>query len=162
MRRPRIAVLAAAALAGALVTWIVTADRIPELTAGRLDQARERWASASYPSYRLSLETEGSELQDSRFEITVREGQAPVVVHDGLAATGDGAMYTVAGLFEILAREMALAEEPSRSFGAPAGYRAYLFASFDETRGYPLRYRRVVGGSKQWIEWAVRDLQPLP
>ena len=63
------------------------------------------------------------------------------------------------GLFHILEQELSLAEKPA-TLGAPEGYSVYLNASFDETNGRVIRYRRIVGGTSNSIDIRVVTFEP--
>ena len=152
------AMIAVAAAAGVLY---LRSDRLPELTPDSLDAARAAWQAAGIRSYDLTLVMSGTELSSGEYRVQVRDGEARTIVRDGIAVTGSGEAYTIDGLLKLLGQELVLAETPQRSYGAPAGYRAYLFARFEGERGLPLRFRRVVGGTSRWAEWSIEGLSSV-
>lgn len=153
-------------VAGALILGVLTGlvvrrgDNLSELTPTRLAHARERWADAALGNYECEVLVRADRLDEGRFELEVRDGHVARARHNGVDASGRADAYSIAGLFEILQRELELSERPSQGFGAPAGYRAYLHARFHDTLGYPEVYRRSVGGTSNAIEIRVVRLQP--
>ncbi|UCE01596.1 MAG: hypothetical protein JSW67_09940 [Candidatus Latescibacterota bacterium] len=152
-------------LPGAVVLGLATAlgvrsDSLAELTQERLTQARERWSRHAPADYVLELQVHADRLENAHFHLRVRDGEVLEALQNGSVRAARADAYTVAGLFDILERELELALDPSSGFGAPAGYRAYLKARFDPDYGYPLRYRRSVGGTSNAVEITVLRFVP--
>jgi len=159
-RPRRTLTLLAIALASAAATLWLTGDRLPPLSVEALEAARQRWQSHGMNAYHLEIEMEGSELERGRYGVAV-DGARIRVDRNGAPIGGDGRAYTVPGLFDLLEQELTLAENPGRGYGAPPGYAAYLFADFDDERGLPTAFRRVVGGgSGRWAEWTIVSFEP--
>ncbi|MBI3269466.1 MAG: hypothetical protein HYZ53_10635 [Planctomycetes bacterium] len=161
-RRFRRAALAAGLAAGMLLLAGVAlrGNRLPVLTPEALAHARRAWDANGPSSYRLTLTTEGTGLSKGVFVVSVRDGVVASTTRDGVPTTGEAVAYTVPGLFTILAEEVELAKDPQRSYHAPEGYAAYLSAAFHPSYGYPLRFRRVVGGANTSSELIVTGFEP--
>ncbi len=160
-RRPRarLSVLAAALAIGVVAAFLARRDPVPELDAARLAAAQTRWETRGLPDYDLTVDVHADRLGDARYDVAVRDGQVVRATRDGAPAAGAEDGWSVAALFTMFERELELAREPQAGFGAPAGYRAYLFAAFDRDNGRPLRYRRVVGGTSNGVEVRVVRFQ---
>jgi hypothetical protein len=143
--------------------WLFTHDRLPELTTERLEAARELWANNGPTDYDLVVETEASGLVSHRYSIVIRNQSILEMSEDGrkIDTLGGSFSYAVDGLFQMLERELELATEPTRNYGTPAGYRAYLFASFDRSLGYPVSFRRVLGGTNKYAEMRIDSFQTV-
>ncbi len=160
-RRLRARWLLALALSFAALTALVARrDGLRELRADDLGRAQQLWERSLLRSYSAQVEVRADRLEAGHFEIDVRDGEVTRAVQNGIPASGSGAAYTIDGLFAILRREIELAAEPDKGFGAPAGYRAYLRVRFHPRWGYPERYRRSVGGTTNGVEIAVRRFTP--
>lgn len=132
---------------------------LPELTPDLLAAARDRWARAGVASYDLDLTVEGTQLERAAIHLEVRADSVRRAERDGIAMTGDTSAYAVPGLFRTLEQELAIKAKPAEA-GAPAGYQVYVQATFDPERGYPLHYRRIVGGSNTRVEMEVVRFTP--
>jgi len=166
LRRRRVApiwiVVAALILGTATALVARRSENLVELTAGRLAAARAIWDKTGMRDYDLEVQVLADRLEEGRFEIQVRDGNVTRAIRNGIAASGQGDAYSIAGLFRILERELELSQNASQGFGAPAGYRAYLHARFNAELGYPEAYRRSVGGTSNAIEIRVLRLSPAP
>jgi hypothetical protein len=99
----------------------------------------------------------GDRVEPGRFEVEVQSGQVVTVRRNGLVISPSaGQDYTMEGLFRMLRQELGLAEKPGM-LGAPGGYTVYINASFDESTGRLVRYRRTVGGTSNSIEVDVSE-----
>lgn len=161
-RRARRSVLAGALAIGIVAAILSRRDPVPELDAARLAAAQARWEGRGPRDYDLSVDVHADRLGDARYDIAVRGGSVVGATRDGAPATGAEDSWSVAALFTMFERELELARQPQAGFGAPAGYRAYLFAAFDRDNGRPLRYRRVVGGASNGVEIRVVHFQAAP
>lgn len=165
LRRRRVPpplLLGGAALLGALGALAVRRAPLDILTPAGLESARRQWAASGPPSYDLDLLVRADRLEDGRFALMVRDGRTVSLLRNGLPTTGAEEGYSVPALFDMLEREIELAGEPQRGFGAPAGYRAYLRVRFDPALGLPIHYRRVVGGTANGVEIRLTRFQPRP
>jgi hypothetical protein len=152
-------------LPGALVLGVATAlvirsDSMAELTNERLAQARDRWSRHAPADYDLEVLVHADRLEETHFQLRVGDGEVLEALQNGSVRAARADAYTVAGLFDILERELELALDPSSGFGAPAGYGVYLKARFDPDYGYPQRYRRSVGGTSNGVEITVVRFVP--
>ena len=160
-RRPRArgAVLAIALGLGVLTAVFGRRDSVPGLDAAALAAARARWEARGPRDYDLSIEVHADRLDEARYDVSVRSGDVVRTTRDGTPTQSAEESWTVAAIFTMLERELELGREPQAAFGAPPGYRAYLFASFDAETGIPRRYRRVVGGTTNGVELRVVRFQ---
>jgi len=143
-----------------VVLTIVYRDSMPDLTAEALREALNRWEANAPDSYDLQLVISGR--RPGEVHVEVRDGQVTAMTREGVTPSQRRVWeyWRVEGMFDTLARDLDLAEDPTAGFGAPAGSRAILKAEFDPEYGVPLRYRRVVSGSDLSIEWEVTLFEP--
>ena len=164
LRRMRLSprwLLLGALVLGSASALVLRRESLEDLTPDRLETARADWSRASPADYDLEVLVRADRLAEGHFEIQVRGGELTSARHNGIPATGAPDAYTVPGLFDVLARELELARDPTAGFGAPAGYRAYLKVRFHRELGYPQKYRRVVGGTTNGVEISVLRLVPM-
>jgi hypothetical protein len=160
-RRPPVWVLAVACVLGILAGIVARRESLPELTPEGLQRARSAWSARGPRSYDLEVLVHADRLEDGRFEVRVRDGSLLSTQRNGLATTGVEEGYTIPALFDMLEREIELAATPQAGLGAPGGYRAYLRVRFHPQLGYPIKYRRVVGGASNGVEITVTRFAPL-
>lgn len=150
LRRP-VWLLTALVLGAVAGLVLLGRDRAGELTRERLDEARRAWASQAPDSYTLELEMRGA-LNELR-TVVVRNGEVVSMVSGGVEAPSSAWEYwSVEGLFDVLATELANAEDPRRTLGTGE---VALLARFDPTWGYPSYFYRHIMGSLNDIEWRV-------
>ncbi|HQU41795.1 MAG: hypothetical protein B7Z73_02850 [Planctomycetia bacterium 21-64-5] len=160
-------VLAGAAVGGLLalaatIAMVVVFRRqaTPPLTTEALDAARTRWQQNGPADYALDVTVMGR--QPGRYHVEVRDGKPVEVLRNGVRSDRRTWHYwTVPGLFEVIEHDVDCAEDPTRGFGAKPGSKAVLRAEFDERRGYPLKFERLILGEPQldmtWEVEAYRD-----
>ncbi len=141
----------AGGIAAGVALWM--RDRTPLLTAAALDEAQARWLMRAPEDYDLALRVQNDRAAPILYSVTVRQGSVvEFKASEGSgaqASTAQGAYYAIAGLFEILRRELELKEGPPVA-GAPAG--AVLRADFDPEMGYPRVFKRLAGqGASSFI-----------
>jgi hypothetical protein len=124
---------------------------LPDLRDGDLAAARARWLAQGIHDYELDLRVHGTGLDPAVIHLEVRADSVVHAARAGVPMTGDTIAYTVPGLFATLARELELKADPAAA-GAPPGYQIYVQAIFDQELGYPLHYRRTIGGSNTRVE----------
>jgi hypothetical protein len=140
-----------------LLIFSASCSRLTTLTPELLTQAEQKWSSHNPGSYHLVVEMSGDHVETGRFDVEVRGNQISSLRRNGLVIRPNtGQDYTMDGLFHMLAQELGLAEKPAM-LGAPPGYSVYTTASFDESTGRLLRYRRIVGGTSNAIEVKVLE-----
>jgi hypothetical protein len=111
---------------------------------------------------------EGTGLEDPEtIHLEVRDGRAARALRGTVPMTGDVESYSVPGWFTTLVREFEMAKHPATmrapgeaTLGAPPGYSVYVWARFHPELGYPLHYRRIVGGSNRRVEMRVTRFEP--
>lgn len=124
------------------------------LTRERLAQARERWEAADVDTYRLELEMRGA--INERRVVDVEAGIVIDMTAGGApAARSAWDAWSVEGLFDLLERELANADNPLETYGVEDPTSIRLEASFCPDLGHPLYFRRLVPGVTQPIEWEV-------
>jgi hypothetical protein len=138
---------------------LVACSGLDTLTPEMLDQAERKWQTSRPASYSLTVVMEGDRVDRGEFDVEVRENNVVSIKRNGVAVKpASGQDYSMEGLFRIVRDELELAKTPSL-FGAPAGYSAYLLASFDNNTGQLKQYRRSVGGISNSIEIEVLKFQ---
>jgi hypothetical protein len=116
-----------------------------------LDRAESKWSAGKPSSYSLVVSMEGDRVERGEFDVQVQNGVVTSLKRNGeVVNLKSGEDYSMDGLFKVVRNEMDLARNPSL-FGAPAGYSAYLMASFDD-KGRLQHYRRAVGGISNSID----------
>lgn len=136
------------------------AERIPPLTAEKLQEARHRWKMHGAPHYTIAIDILGK-----------RAGRVVLVEEDGkpVSMTRDGATparretwqaWNVAGMFDTIEQELELAARPQQAFGVEDPGQVVLRCRFDARYGYPIRYQRIVLGSDNELGWRVVSFEP--
>jgi hypothetical protein len=138
----------------ALLLELFVARRIPPLTADRLDAARELWNQNGPASYDLDLEMGGE--RPGPVHVEVRNGEVVAMTRDDRTPEQRLWMYwAVPGQFDLLERELALAEDPMHEAGAQSGTVWEVRCEFDPQSGLPRRYQRNVFGGGPNFSWQV-------
>ncbi len=117
-----VVVLAAICLVAAvgLALEMFVADRIPALTRERLAEAESLWQRNQPENYDLNLAIRGE--RPGPVHVEVRGGEVVAMTRDG--RTPDQRTWrtwSVPGQFEMLEREIVLAEDPQHEANMPAG-----------------------------------------
>jgi hypothetical protein len=138
---------------------LVVAERIPELTVDRLDEAQRRWQDAGPQNYDMDIELRGA--QPGSVQVQVRDGEVTTMTRDGRTPQPWTWRYwSVPGMFDTLERDLVLGEDPVHETGAAAGTQWQLRCEFDSQLGYPRRYHRFVSGGGPEVYWRVTRLEP--
>lgn len=138
--------------------WLESCSGLSTLTSEMVDQAEAKWNKGKPASYRLVVSMEGDRVERGEFDVEVENGVVTSLKRNGLVVNlKSGEDYSMDGLFKIIRNELELAKNPS-TFGAPAGYSAYLMGSFDDT-GKLRHYRRAVGGISNSIDIQVLNFE---
>lgn len=117
-------------------------DDTPRLTQEAYDAARARWEREAIPDYTLDLLKQLDRVAPERLRTEVQGGKATsLTVND--AAVRTSGTYTVRGLFDIIERELEMADTKERQPGQPSD--VALRALFDEETGRPLVFKRLAG-----------------
>lgn len=150
-RRRPLLLVAAFVVGAAAGLLLLGRDRAQELTAEGLAAARRLWRSQAPDSYTLELEMRGA-LNETRI-VVVDGGRVVGMTAGGVEAPRASWEYwSVEGLFDVLATELANAADPGRTRGAG---RVALLVRFDPSWGYPSYFYRHIMGSLNDIEWEV-------
>ena len=138
---------------GLVIGFLVLREPSETLTTDRLDEARRRWQQEGPVSYVLEVETKGAVGATHR--IVVREGEVVEMTTGGRDASRSAWEYwSVEGLFDFLATELANASDPRQAYGSGVS-EVILRARFDPDMGFPSHFLRHVLGRQQSIEWNV-------
>lgn len=153
-----LAVVLAFAVIAALLQ-IFVAERIPELTATSLDEAKTRWQQSDPASYDMDIELRGA--RPGQIHIEVRDGKVTATTRDNYVPPAHTwNVWSVPGQFETLERELQLAEDPEHEMRLEAGTRLRLRCEFDNHYGYPRVYHRQVSGGGPEVYWRVTKFAP--
>jgi Family of unknown function (DUF6174) len=150
-------ILTIVVVAGVLQVFV--AQRIPELTEARLDAAAELWEQQAPANYDMDLEIRGA--QPGVVHVEVRGGDVTAMTRDGISPpprTWD--VWTVAGQFDTLERELVLAEDPQHEMDVAAGTQLQLRCEFDPRYGFPRHYHRYATGGAPEVFWRVTKFEP--
>jgi hypothetical protein len=143
----------------AAVLQIFVAQRLPELTAARLQAARELWDSQGPDNYDLDVEIRGA--QPGSVHVEVRNGIVTAMTRDGRSPPErTWNVWSVPGQFETLERELDLAEDPQHEMGAAAGTKLQLHCEFDPESGIPRQYHRYTTGDAPEVYWRITAFDP--
>jgi Family of unknown function (DUF6174) len=138
---------------------MLVAQRIPELTGKKLEEAQNLWDSAGPAGYEMDLEILRG--RPGTVHIEVRNGEITAMARDGRTpAQHTWRYWSVPGLFETVERELEMAEDPVHEVGAAAGTRWKLRCEFDPAYGFPRRFHRHVSGGGQEVYWRVTSFVP--
>jgi hypothetical protein len=150
-----------AAIVGSFIYLLVTSDRAPRLTRESYEAAVARWDAHGPADYNLDIELTGN--RPSLIHVEVRDGQAVHMTRDGVQPRQERTWFywTVPGMFDTIAEELEMAENPAKAFGAPAATQVVSWAEFDPQLGYPRRYDRVVLGTDFEIHWKVTRFETI-
>lgn len=144
-----------------LAIWLLR-DTIPPLSREAFDAARARWNERGPTNYDFSVVFSGG--QPGSYDVEVRGGEVTRLVLDGepLRRTDSWKSWTVPGMFDLMAMDLALIEDAARGV-AERGSELRVSAEFDEQLGYPRRYRRIVLGIQQpTSEWEFTGFTSRP
>ncbi len=155
-RRTTVFVLASLAFALACVVLALqffVVERIPELTAAELADAKKRWQDRGPTDYDIDIELRGA--QPGIVHTEVRHRVVTATTRDGRVPpqwTWD--TWSIPGMFETLDKDMEIGEDPQKEISAAPGTKWRLRAEFDSEVGYPRRYHRLVTGGPE-VYWRV-------
>ena len=122
-------------------------DSTPEVTAGALQAAEQRWAQAAIDDY--DVEVELKSRQTETYAVEVRDGSARRALRNGrpLKQVRTFETWSVPGMFETIHTDLANSDRTKN----PQAPQMTLQAEFDPDTGVPLKYRR--------IEWEYTSIE---
>ena len=127
-----------AALAAVLFFIITTfADKTPLLLPGMVEDSQEKWTREGPRDYDLSINIQVDRQDESRAEVTVRDGKLVSQTYNDLPRSSSDDSYTVNGLFRTMERELEL------SLHAKQKGDTVLKAEFDQKLGVPVVFKRL-------------------
>ncbi len=151
--------LAILALGGVAIVMTTLRDDTPRLTRESCESARALWDQRAITDYAVDVLKELDRQPEERLRTVVRDGQATsLTIND--AAVKSSATYTVDGLFDVIERELEMADSKERKPGQPGG--VALRAVFDSKTGVPLVFKRLAGSGKSFILTVTRFEVALP
>ncbi len=151
--------LAALALGGLAIATATLRDDTPRLTVESYESALARWEQKAITDYTLDVLKELDRQTPERLRTVVRDGQATsLTIND--AEVPKNATYTVRGIFDIIERELEMADAEEKQPGQPGD--AALRALFDAETGVPLVFKRLAGSGKSVILTVTRFEVGLP
>ena len=143
------------------LAFVVATDRLPPLTEWTFDAARGQWAELGRSDYDMEIEISGP--TPGVVVIEVRGGKVVAMQRDGQTPKEQRTwnVWSVAGQFEMIDRELDMADDPIREMGASAGTKIELRAEFDQKFGNPVGFQRLVTrGDVPEVEWRVVRFEP--
>jgi hypothetical protein len=153
-----IASIALAIACVALALQYFVAERLPELTEANLRAAMEKWKANGPASYHMEVELRGA--RPGNVQVDVRNKEVEDETRDGRTPgrwTWD--TWSVPGLFDTLAQDLQIAQDPEGQIDAAKGTKWRLRCEFDPKFGYPLKYHRLVTGGPE-VYWQVNVFTP--
>lgn len=152
--------VALAIIAGLLLLFVTRGARVPEITVEALDAAEQQWNQRGPASYRMSIAVGGR--QPGPVEIEVHDGRITRMTRNGVTPAQERTWeyWTVPAQFETIREDLDSASREG-GFGAPAGTKTIIRASFEPNLGYPLRYQRMVLGTDLNLDWTVTAFESL-
>jgi hypothetical protein len=142
-----------------VITWH---QEFPRLTREALVAAREKWQNERPANYDLTVVVTGDVKGTYRIQV---RGDTVDGTLDGqrVSNRGEGLWYWgIDGMFEIIKGDLDVCEKgavgPSPEERAES--RLVLSAEFDETLGYPRRYRRLSLQTRRAVEWEITEFRP--
>ncbi|MGE0609789.1 MAG: DUF6174 domain-containing protein [Pirellulales bacterium] len=162
-RRLAAGILVGLALATLVLVWIRwhKGGAMPRLTRQDFDAAFQRWSEHGPDSYQLDVTVQGN--QPGQIHVEVRDGAVTAMTRDGITPSQRRTWdyWSVPGQFDMILLELDSQTDPHGEFGGVDGSNLVLWAEFDPHWGYPRRYRRVLLGARQEMEWEVTRFEPL-
>jgi hypothetical protein len=143
------------------VMRLIVARQIPALTDAALDAALERWDVHGPENYSLEVEIEG--LRPGTVTVDVRQGIVTRMTRDGHvpAQRRTWDVWSVPGMFDMIEREMELAEDPAGEMNVSQETRLWIRCQFEEHYGYPAEFHRAVFGGGPEVYWRVSRFEVL-
>ncbi len=155
-RRTTLFVLGSAAFALACVVLAVeffVVERIPLLSQAELDGAQKLWQEHGPLSYDMDIEIRGA--RPGSVHINVKNRVPMAETRDGrVPPEHTWETWTVPGMFDMLEKDMEIAENPEQAIQAEPGTTWLLRCEFDPQLGIPRRYHRIVSGGPE-VYWRV-------
>lgn len=159
--------LLAAALLGAVVSVTVVMvvfaiarrDPSPEVSRELLDKAISQWKQNGPLNYDVETVVDGP--QQGVYRVSVREGEAISLLHNGTSITRPQGWdtWSVPGMFDTIRRDIETAERVESGQADKYTPRLRLKADFDSKYGYPKRYRRTPKSGGGEIIWNVTKFE---
>jgi hypothetical protein len=134
-------------------------ERLPELTDAELAAAKKRWQENEPVSYDMDIQILGA--QPGSAHVKVRNRVVTAATRNGKdTPERTWSTWTVPGMFEMLSRDLEIAEDPQKAIEAAPGTKWRLWAEFDPQFGYPRRYHQIVYGGGPEVYWKVVQFTP--
>jgi uncharacterized protein DUF6174 len=135
------------------------------VTPEAIARAKQTWQQAGIKNYNLEWVSTGQNR--SHYRVFVRDGQVRKVYsilpdkREIEMHPARPSFYSIEGLFVVIEDELAQLKSDT-PFGQPKGTRAVLRFTADPKLGYPQRYERDVGGTRQGVSIEVVKLEINP
>ena len=158
-----VALLAAVVTIAAVIVFLqaFVARHIPALAAAEFELAQARWQQRGPASYEMEIEIRGA--QPGMVFVRVLNGEVVEMSRDGRAPrqrrTWDA--WSVPGQFDMIERELEMAEDPEHEMQVAAGSETQLRAEFDPQFGYPRQFHRTMFGGGPEVYWRVSRFEAL-
>ena len=154
--------IAAVAVLGLIWLWQAARGDVPLLTENQLAAAETLWKEQGPSNYALIIDVGGQRAGE--IQLRVEDGRVVEFSRDGFTPTQPRTwqIWSVEGQFEMIRRELEIADDPVREANAPPGTRHILRGKFDASLGWVRQFRRATLGSGTGISWSVREFIPLP
>lgn len=142
---------------GGLVSWLVTRDRTPPLTAETLEKAMAAWRSRGPGDYDITIQKDVDARPSEVLRTEVRSGKPVRLLLNGRELPANGS-YAVPGLFDTCSLELEMASSKDPRPGQPI--HAILLARFDEQLGLPVVIKRIAASRQSYVIRTLRVEKP--
>lgn len=144
----------------ALVFSFAGSQRLPMLTPETLDAAIARWENNGPTGYDADIVIQGN--RPGVVHVEVRQGVVTRMIRDGKAPSQERtwSVWSVPGQFDMIERELELADDPEGEMQASRGTKLWLRCEFDPDYGYPKKFHRAVSGGGPEVYWQVESFLP--
>jgi hypothetical protein len=134
--------------AAAAAFFFLRREKLPLLEAADLEKNHDIWRGHHMEDYDLKLRSEKDRLPVESFAAEVRGGKVTRLALNGNVLPQPSAAYSVEGLFDVLRRELEMAEEAEHAPGARTG--AVLRCRFHPELGLPLDFKAIARQGKSF------------
>jgi hypothetical protein len=145
-----------------MLAYFVFAQRIPELTPQRLEEAQALWAKSGPATYTMDIQLGGA--RPGPVHVEVVDGEVVAMTRDGKTPDQERvwAAWSVPGMFDTIEQELDLAEDPVGRLTADQNAKVFLRCKFDSQLGYPSVFHRAVRGGGPEVYWEVTKFEAQP
>ena len=130
-----------------VLSFVLLADRTPELDLEILQAKRALWSAKGSGDYDISIRIKVDRQDESSAAVSVKTGKILSQSYNGLERSGKEDSYTIEGLFRTMERELNLAGDAAEKNST------VLKAEFDAQRGFPIVFKKLTtrDGARSYV-----------